>query len=127
LHLDTVSIEVRTPKFSFTTKRNQISRYVSGEETFSVFHGLDDKTYQVNLPLPEIVGANIEDIYGFFLYHFIEILNVETVNINDYSFKFTITTKDQHDQVITSREFEGIYYLKSSYSSDYDRKYHQEE
>ena len=126
-HIDSVSIEVRTPKFSFAIKRNQISRYVSGEETFSAFHGLDDNSYQVNLPLPEIVGANIEDIYGFFLYHFIGILNVETVNINDYSFKFTITTKDQHDQVITSREFEGIYYLKSSYSSDYDRKYHQEE
>ncbi|UNY98052.1 DUF2272 domain-containing protein [Zhouia spongiae] len=125
--IDNVSIEVKIPKFSFNIDRNQIYRYVSGHEIFLTSQDLDDTTYKVNLPLNQLVGGEISDIYGFFLYHFIDLLREERVNINDYSFKFIIATKDERHQVITTKEFEGIYYLKAPYSSDYDKRHYQDE
>ncbi|ETN95488.1 DUF2272 domain-containing protein [Zhouia amylolytica] len=125
--LNNISIEVKIPKFSFNISRSHISRYVSDHKTFSTSQDIDDNSYKVHLPLPELVGSDTEDIYGFFLYHFIDILRDVGININDYSFKFTIDIKDGLNQVIKSKEFEGIYYLKSPYSSDFDRRNHQEE
>ncbi|MCQ0110685.1 N-acetylmuramoyl-L-alanine amidase [Zhouia amylolytica] len=125
--LNNISIEVKIPKFSFNISRSHISRYVSDHKTFSTSQDIDDNSYKVHLPLPELVGSDSEDIYGFFLYHFIDILRDVGININDYSFKFTIDIKDGLNQVIKSKEFEGIYYLKSPYSSDFDRRNHQEE
>jgi hypothetical protein len=127
LDFDNVLIEVTIPKFSYSINGSQIFRYVSGQESFVATHDIREDTYKVNLPLEKLSGKNIEDIYGFFLYHFIDILNDDGVNINDYSFKFHIETKDGINQIISKKEFEGIYYMKSSYSSDFDRKYHQNE
>ncbi|WP_335966135.1 DUF2272 domain-containing protein [Galbibacter sp. PAP.153] len=124
---NSIIIEVNIPKFSYNISRSQIFRYASGFESFKVSHDVEDETYKVNVPLNKLTGTEMEDIYGFFLYHFINILKEEGVNINDYSFKFTITTKDDLNQIISTKEFEGIYYSKSLYSSDFDRKYHQEE
>ncbi|QLE03003.1 DUF2272 domain-containing protein [Galbibacter sp. BG1] len=125
--IDSVSISAKMPKFSFKIERNQVFRYVNGYEQFNTSQDLDDNTYKLNLPLDALVGDDVNDIYGFFLFHFIEILNREGVDINDYSFKFTVTTRDEYNQIINTKEFEGIYYLKSPISSDYDRKYYQQE
>ena len=127
--IGSVTIEAKLPRFAFKINNSQIFRYVDGYVDLSSSQDLDDDTYKVNLPLGALTGTDINDIYGFFLYHFIHILGGEQTqsDINDFSFKFTVTTKDPLGQLIASREFEGIYYLKSPYSSDFDRKYYQNE
>ncbi|MCK0157364.1 DUF2272 domain-containing protein [Cellulophaga sp. F20128] len=127
LEFNNVLIEVTIPIFSYTSKRTEIFRYASSHISFMASQNINTNTYKVNLPLDELSGKTIEDIYGFYLYHFIDILKDDGININDYSFKFNITIKDDTNQIIATREFEGIYYLKSSYSSDFDRRFHQVE
>ena len=121
-----VEISVLFPIFSFRIDEAEISRYLSDLKIFKVSHDLGDDSYKLNLPLNKLVGTNLQDIYGFFLYHFIKILD-DGQDINDYSFKFTVSIKDDYSHEIASKEFEGLYYQKSFYSSDYDRRYYQNE
>ncbi|WP_047416555.1 papain-like cysteine protease family protein [Cellulophaga sp. Hel_I_12] len=121
-----VTIEVVLPKFSFRLSDQEIKRYISGNEIFKTTHRLQTNNYKVNLPLNKLVETDIKDIYGFFLYHFIEVINVEK-NINDFSFQFTVNLKDEQGQEFASEVFEGIYYQKEASSSDYDLRNYRKE
>ncbi|WP_228851259.1 hypothetical protein [Aegicerativicinus sediminis] len=125
-NINNISIEVKLPKFSFRINNRQIFRFTNGFQKFYSKHEISDEDYLVNVPLNELVQGELEDIYGFFLYHFIDILR-DGSNINNYSFKFNVNTTDKFNHLITSREFEGIFYMKSPFSSDYDRRDYQEE
>ncbi|WP_373055695.1 hypothetical protein [Zunongwangia sp. H14] len=124
--IEHVSIEVLFPIFSFRIEEREISRYLNDLRIFNTSHDLSDNSYKLSLPLDKLVDTDLQDIYGFFLYHFIKILD-DGQDINDYSFKFTVNIKDDYAQDIVSKEFEGLYYQKSFYSSDYDRRYYQNE
>ncbi|MDH7448406.1 hypothetical protein [Aquimarina sp. 2201CG14-23] len=127
-NIDKVTIEVILPIFSFRNHNNRIRRFVSNHKSFKFSHNLDNNTYQFDLPLNKLIGTSSEDIYGFFRYHFIEILNPnEDKNINDFSFYFEIKITDEFGQLLSSNKHEGIYYQKSSFSSDYDEKNYEKE
>jgi len=117
--LENVQIVVVFPRFSFRILDEKIERFVSDHITFTVSHNPNDEEYGVKIPLSKIVGNNVNDIYGFFLYHFIEILNPEN-NINDFSIPFTVLVKDNKGNEINTETFDGIFYRVKSASSDYD-------
>lgn len=121
-----VTIEVVIPKFSFRILDTEIKRFIIGNETFRAIHKLENDAYKVSMPLTKLVEKDIKDIYGFFLYHFIEIIGFEK-DINDFSFQFTVNLKDEQGQEFASEVFEGLYYQKASASSDYDRRDYQRE
>ncbi len=125
--IKSVRIEAKIPLFSFNMEKGGNYRFVSGFEKFSNTQSLSDNTYEVEIPLSRIAGKEMNDIYGFFLYHFIDILKTDSININDFSFKFDVQIKDDAEQIIAAREFEGIYLVKSEISSDYDGKTYREE
>lgn len=120
-------IEVNIPVFGFNISGSRIYRYVKKFNALSVTHNTEDSSYTLKIPLQRLIGENLEDIYGYFVYHFIDILKDGGTDINDYSFKFTVSIKDTHGQVIKHIEFEGIYYFKSAYSSDFDRRNYETE
>jgi len=121
-----VRIEIVFPKFSFRLSANSIQRYVTDHQNFQISHDLKDENYRIHLPLQSLVGTDIKDIYGFFLYHFIEVIQPQN-NINDFSFTFTVYIKDINGHEIVSENFEGLFCQKKSHSSDYDvRNYNNE-
>ncbi|KAA1243719.1 hypothetical protein [Aquimarina sp. RZ0] len=119
-------IEVEFPRFSFVNDHGTLRRFTNGIKKFKASHQITDKEYFVDLPLSEIVGNKLEDIYGFFRYHFIDLLNPQ-IDINDFSVQFKVNIKDSFGQLIKSEMFEGIFYQKASISSDFDeRNFNQE-
>lgn len=124
--LENVQIVVVFPRFSFNFSHQITQRFVSDQITFTISHDPEDTEYGIKIPLSKIIGTNTTDIYGFYLYHFIEILNPD-ININDFSIPFTILIKDNKGNEIHSESFSGILYQKKSPSSDYDARNYQEE
>ncbi|WP_437371099.1 N-acetylmuramoyl-L-alanine amidase [Maribacter litoralis] len=125
--LENVQIVVVFPRFSFRfDEYGSIKRFVSDQTTYAISHNPNNPEYGVKLPLTKIVGTTAKDIYGFFRYHFIEILNPEN-SVNDFSIPFTVLIKDSRGNEIFSDTFEGILYQKKSESSDYDKRDYQSE
>ncbi|WP_158078643.1 papain-like cysteine protease family protein [Microbulbifer mangrovi] len=121
-----VIIEVVFPQYSFRLSGGTVERYVSEHKKYLIVHDTDNEEYLVHLPLTRVVGKKVESIYGFFLYHLIEILGPGS-NINDFSIPFTVYIRSTTGQEIGSKSFEGIIYKKKSLSSDYDQRNYREE
>ncbi|GAB5473901.1 MAG: hypothetical protein Mars2KO_20000 [Maribacter sp.] len=120
--LENVQIVVVFPKFSFRfIDGGQIERFVTDYLSFTISHNPTNKEYSIRLPFTKIVGSNIKDVYGFFLYHFIEVLNPEN-SINQFSIPFSIVIKDPKGNDIKTEKFEGVLYKSKSASSDYDQR-----
>lgn len=121
-----VIIGIKIPTFSYRFEQREIFRYPTGYKDFNKTHEIEEKDYLVNIHVKKLLESGTEDIYGFFLYHFIDILK-SRININDYAFKFEVNTQDASGHIINTKEYEGIFYQKSPYSSDYDKRIYEEE
>jgi hypothetical protein len=126
ISIKNVFIEIVFPKYSFRNFENGIQRFADGHHSFTTSHDVGDDHYSVHLPLSHIVGSDDKEVYGFFLYHFIEILSAKH-SINDFGVPFTIYVRTGNKQEIYSETFEGIFYRKKSHSSDYDSRNYDKE